>query len=375
MTYIPDAKAFTDAPQNLTILMKQRRRWMNGALFAALRVIGNIQNMLSCSRGTHGLVRQTGMFFYMLYFLTMQFFGFLLIGSFYESIRLFFGDFFQTLTDTAEFKKMSPGLWEFFNTSDFGFVSIFSFGYITLLVGTLFFSIYIPINKAVWYFRIIATVFSTFTIFSLIGIASFLANQGFYPTQKEYDLKHKEWHDVKDIHGKPIKHFSILTLSGVIMLCVYFLPMMLRPIDFLKNVDKYILGLISYLFLLPTFINVMQVYSMSNLHDVSWGNRPKASDSEKSLSNEEKKQKELKAYYKSFRTKFLVFWILCNIGMVFVIQEYATAKFQKGKIIVINDGSIGTFEIIAAYFAALVVYRVFFGGLHILKFKYKSNFL
>lgn len=33
VTYIPDAKAFTDAPPSLQVLMKQRRRWMNGALF------------------------------------------------------------------------------------------------------------------------------------------------------------------------------------------------------------------------------------------------------------------------------------------------------------------------------------------------------
>ncbi|MFN9900319.1 MAG: hypothetical protein ACK55Z_16320 [bacterium] len=39
MTYIPDAKAVTDAPDSLLVLMKQRRRWMNGSFFAAWRVI------------------------------------------------------------------------------------------------------------------------------------------------------------------------------------------------------------------------------------------------------------------------------------------------------------------------------------------------
>lgn len=39
--YIPDAKAFTDGPLNLTVLMKQRRRWMNGALFGTASVIAS----------------------------------------------------------------------------------------------------------------------------------------------------------------------------------------------------------------------------------------------------------------------------------------------------------------------------------------------
>ena len=71
LTYIPDAKAFTDAPENLTILIKQRRRWMNGALFAAFRVIRNFYSMTNCSRTTHGPVRQIGMLIYMVYFITM----------------------------------------------------------------------------------------------------------------------------------------------------------------------------------------------------------------------------------------------------------------------------------------------------------------
>jgi cellulose synthase/poly-beta-1,6-N-acetylglucosamine synthase-like glycosyltransferase len=31
-----------------------------------------------------------------------------------------------------------------------------------------------------------------------------------------------------------------------------------------------------YILMLPTFVNIMQIYSMSNLHDISWGNRPSA---------------------------------------------------------------------------------------------------
>ena len=39
LTYVPDAKSVTDAPPDMLTLIKQRRRWQNGAFFAAWQVI------------------------------------------------------------------------------------------------------------------------------------------------------------------------------------------------------------------------------------------------------------------------------------------------------------------------------------------------
>ena len=58
------------------------------------------------------------------------------------------------------------------------------------------------------------------------------------------------------------------------MISIYLVPMIMRPIDFLSNLLSYTLGLISYLVLIPMFSNVFLIYAMSNLHDLSWGNRP-----------------------------------------------------------------------------------------------------
>ena len=119
------------------------------------------------------------------------------------------------------------------NDPNWGLIQIFSYVYIGLLVGTLITSLAVPLDKGIFYFRLLSGIFSSFTIFSLIGIATFLAETGFYPIEKEYDLKHEIWKDVKDKNGNVITHFSVLTFSGVIMLSVYFIPMILRPIDFI----------------------------------------------------------------------------------------------------------------------------------------------
>lgn len=80
-------------------------------------------------------------------------------------------------------------------------------------------------------------------------------------------------------------YFSLLCVAGIIMLSMYILPMVMRPIDFLQNFSKYMLGFVSYLLLMPVFTNVFQIYAMCNLHDVSWGNRPASTGQEAFTAN------------------------------------------------------------------------------------------
>jgi len=69
LTYIPDAKAVTDAPESILVLIKQRRRWMNGALFAAWRVLFNNMRMAGLSGETaHPIYRRFTMIFFMLFY-------------------------------------------------------------------------------------------------------------------------------------------------------------------------------------------------------------------------------------------------------------------------------------------------------------------
>jgi chitin synthase len=229
---VPDAKAFTDAPENLTILIKQRRRWMNGALFAAFRVIRNFYNMTNCSKTTHGPIRQLGMLLYMIYFLTMQVLSFFMVGSFYVSIKLFFVNYFKQLTDSPDFAKNDETIYKFFNGSDgIGFSTVFSYGYVSLLVLCILVSLAAPIDRAIEYFKVVAVIFSVFTILSIFGITVFLIGTGFYPPVKQYDPSTETWITLDEP-----AHFSLLTLSGVIMLSIYIIPVLLRPLDFVFNI-------------------------------------------------------------------------------------------------------------------------------------------
>lgn len=72
-----------------------------------------------------------------------------------------------------------------------------------------------------------------------------------------------------------------------------------------------------------------------------------------------------------YRINFLTGWIAINIFYALLIETYAVNTNKD----VVNDGSWGFLEVFAAYLAILVLYRVTFGGLHILKMKIKRNCL
>ena len=85
--YVPGAKCLTDPPLSLTGLLKQRRRWFNGSLFASLHVLLNMWRIWR--RGKSSFWRN--LFYMVLYafMITQMVLFFVLVGSFYGSFSIF----------------------------------------------------------------------------------------------------------------------------------------------------------------------------------------------------------------------------------------------------------------------------------------------
>ena len=371
LNYIPDAKAFTDAPPSLLVLLKQRRRWMNGALFGGFRVLRNFHQMIGCTKTTHSIFQNLQMLFFMSYYFLMLVMSLTMLGSFYIGIKIFF-------TNLAKELQVS----NIVANSEL-FAMIFTIFYAVMLVSIILCSLCIQVNKTITLFKFINIIFSLITLSSLVGVGFMVVKNGFFyieatPTQVEKDVtrqveqcdKHGKcqmvWVTTREIVTELVdkEYFSKLTLFGLLVLASYIMPFVLRPIDFLKNAHHYVIGLICYILLLPFFSNIMQIYSMCNLHDVSWGNRPtiKAGDAK---SAEQIKADRLKASYISFKYKFLVVWIILNIGYAVLVERHAQQ--------IAEQGGWGFIEIFAAYLGLIVVYRLVFGFLHIVHFKFKKN--
>ena len=192
LTYIPDAKAFTDAPESLVVLIKQRRRWMNGALFAAWRIIFNFMSMISADNNSrHPYYRRIGMFVYLIYFLGLQIFSLFIVGSFYVSIKFFFAGILK------EYVQFDYYWAEWFFQGP-GFSMVFSYFYIVMLMFTLFISMGAPLDLGMCYFKFIAFIISLLTITSLAGIGFFLYEVGFWPYEEHWDKEKDKYirHDI-----------------------------------------------------------------------------------------------------------------------------------------------------------------------------------
>ena len=118
------------------------------------------------------------------------------------------------------------------------------------------------------YWKFIGLILGALFISTLIGTCWLSAQVGF--TTEEFTVNPKNG----KITYTGVYYFNYLVLATVIVLLLYVVPFVLRPLDFARNFFKYTLGLLCYLMMLPMFMNVFQIYAMANLHDVSWGNRP-----------------------------------------------------------------------------------------------------
>ena len=110
---------------------------------------------------------------------------------------------------------------------------------------------------------------------------------------------------------------------------------------------------------------------MCNLHDVSWGNRPTSTGQEAFTANK-KAQEKSESDYKTFRTNFVLCWLSANVAYYIIILKLINSSSgdQIGQIKDSDDGYLTYFSI---YLAGLVLFRVFFAVVYILKWKIRYN--
>lgn len=146
--------------------------------------------------------------------------------------------------------------------------------YIISVLASLFVAVSSPIDRAMNFYRFVGTIMGLVMVFATFLFTSYLYRRGFYPNKSECVV----WTEGDDqCYWREIPgeyYFSYFTVACCLIFSLYLLPFLMRPIDAIKNFKMHSKGLIAYWLTTPLFVSLFVLYSMCNLHDVSWGNRP-----------------------------------------------------------------------------------------------------
>lgn len=340
--YVKSAYAVTDVPDEVPELVSQRRRWLNGSFFAAVHSIAHFHFIY---RSSHSVMRLFWLHIELVYQIISNFFAWFALGNYYIA--------FIVLSKSLEYSvKLAPGespYDEFGNRKTnkiFEYINIpLQYTYLALLLLCFLLSLGNRPAGSKWGYTISMIGFALITvymIFAAVWLTVAGINQVTQNGSSVGDL-------VKDTT------FRNIVLS---LLATYGLYVVASILAF--DIRHMVTSFFQYLLLAPSYINVLNVYAFSNVHDVSWGTKgsdkvsedlgvvKSSGDSGEVTVDVFSEQKDLNAiyeaeldvlrkpppvkekrkgseqqqqedYYKNFRTNVLLWWTLSNAALAIVI--------------------------------------------------------
>ncbi|BEJ13237.1 hypothetical protein CspHIS471_0304110 [Cutaneotrichosporon sp. HIS471] len=340
--YVKSASAITDVPDEVPELVSQRRRWLNGSFFAAVHSIAHFHYIY---RSSHSPMRMFWLHVELLYQVIANVFGWFALGNYYIA--------FVVLSKSMELSvKLAPGEPPF---DEFG----------NLKTNKIFYWINQPLQYLYLALLLLCFLLSLGNrpagskkgyTFSMVGFALITV----------YMIFAAVWLTVAGINQITQKGASVgelvknNTFRNIIMslLATYGLYVVASLLAF--DPRHMVTSFVQYLLLAPSYINVLNVYAFSNVHDVSWGTKGSDKASEdlgvvkssgdsgevtvdvfseqkdlnaiyeaelavlrtpvpKQVKKQGSEQQRQEDYYKNFRTNVLLWWTLSNAALAIVI--------------------------------------------------------
>lgn len=247
LRYVKSAKAATDVPTTVPEFISQRRRWLNGSLFASF----------------HSTI-----FFYRIWtsgqnpirMLVLQ------IEFIYNAIQLIF-----TWTSLANFYLAFYFLVSSATTSTDGAFNFLSQGagqdvfqiFLKLYIGLLFVVTVCSLGNrpqgSKWIYALCMVLFGICNIITLwcAGWTVYLAVPHSVAGWKDFPQLVATNQALREI---------VISLAATYGLYFFSSFMHLEPWHMFTS-------FIQYMFLLPSYVNILMMYAMCNLHDVTWGTK------------------------------------------------------------------------------------------------------
>ncbi|KAJ3112603.1 Chitin synthase, class 2 [Phlyctochytrium bullatum] len=291
--YVSKAYAETDVPDSVPEFLSQRRRWLNGSLFAGFYALSNIGRIWESN---HRFMRKIAFTIQYLYNILNQIYSWFILGNFAATFQFLFNDLKNMLKDPYEPNKPRDMGAKVINViitaAQFSYpivlicLFIISFGnrpqaFRFTYTGVMVILGIIGIVMITLLLRRISSLFTTNTqglteaYFDVLNPNAIIAleTQTQDPLIYMLDSIIVSASDALYTNLKNNLDMSFkLRFAYIVTLCATFGVMFAASIVQLDFAHMFTC-FVQYLILLPSYINVLTVYALSNLHDVSWGTK------------------------------------------------------------------------------------------------------
>ena len=290
--YLPDAVALTDPVKTLPVLMKQRKRWINGSWYANLNIMSVYFKKLKGT--THHPFRKFVFHFFWLYLYVVNFSRYFILSYFFSLIFIFSQEVLHSFSsDNYPFASLQAG---------------FLFSFLCLLYATFHYSLFCKPDQAVREFQMIVTclgffvhIFTFLVIFKVLNIVFF-----------QDDIT-TEQHTVD--------RYTVISMVSFNLL-FYAVPTIMN----IKTVGKDLVKtFVPFYFHFPLYFVFFQIYAFCNTNDLSWGTKAKESEG---MNDKMEKFKMFNVY---FTAKWLMLnGLFCFISMVLNSNDTIRANYILG---------------------------------------------
>lgn len=367
LRYIQSARAKTDVPDNLSELISQRRRWLNGSFFATIYSIVHFYKIFNSDHS----------YFNKFLFCFQSFFNFFVTFVSYFQVSLFYISFYFVV------KSFLPELA----------LVILNSVYLGITVVLFLASLGNKPQGMKIVFRFATIVFSGFMILCIFIITMIIVEtisgsiKNFQESENIPLFLYNEY--FRNILLSIISIFGIYTILGFFYLDLF----------------SVLFCLIQYHILIPVYINIFQIFSVCNINDISWGTKgnsqnelskntsitienncfPTSQDYQMMIDNysvllDKLKYKQHKDkvsnnnhddHFRAFRTYFIFIYIILNLGVSVIFTHPYVLEVLKTRL----NTEINPYLIFILFYVVVINTVKFLGSLfYIITFRIKKFF-
>ncbi|KAI1317579.1 Chitin synthase, class 1 [Mortierella claussenii] len=260
LQYVKSAYGETDVPSTVAEFISQRRRWLNGSFFASVYALTHSMDIW---RSDHSTSRK--LFFHLEFFYSFVslVFSWFALGNFYLTFYILGNAMVYIPSDDSAVAQTSP-----FGANNVGFwvFTVTRYIYILLIIVQFIMSMGNRPQGSNWAYKSSMGFFAILMGYMLFG-AGYMTVNGINKAQEEAARQTDSGQSMASLYFQnAMFRNTVISLASTYGLYFFASFLFLEPWHMFHS-------FIQYLFMVPSYVNILNVYAFCNIHDISWGTK------------------------------------------------------------------------------------------------------